>query len=95
MPAYIIFYCEKTTDPEEIKTYRSLVRATMAGRTSERRVAYGRCRTVEGTPIEGVAMLEFPTFEEAESWYDSAEYQEVLKHRLAGAVYHSVIVESA
>jgi hypothetical protein len=35
------------------------------------RASYGSFRMLEGAPIEGAVILEFPTFEEAEAWYDS------------------------
>ncbi len=40
-----------------------------------------------------MAILEFPTFEEAKTWYDSPAYREAREHRLKGADYHAVIVE--
>ena len=47
----------------------------------------------DGAPIEGAAVLEFPTFEEAEAWYDSAAYQDALVHRFRGAKYRTFIVQ--
>jgi len=40
-----------------------------------------------------VAILEFPTFEEAKSWYDNPAYREARQHRLRGGDYRGVIVE--
>ena len=57
------------------------------------RVAYGRLRMTEGSPIEGAVVLEFPTFQEAEAWYDSAAYQEAVVHRFRGAKYRTCIVQ--
>ena len=58
------------------------------------RVAYGRLCMTEGAPIEGAVVLEFPTFEEAEAWYDSAAYQEAaVVHRFRGAKYRTFIVQ--
>ncbi|MGO4498231.1 DUF1330 domain-containing protein [Paenibacillus sp. 2RAB27] len=37
--------------------------------------------------------MEFPSFEEAETWYYSPAYQEAVKHRLKGAAYRGIIVE--
>jgi uncharacterized protein (DUF1330 family) len=47
----------------------------------------------EGEPIEGVVILEFATFEEAEAWYDSPAYQAAVVHRLRGAKYRTFIVQ--
>jgi uncharacterized protein (DUF1330 family) len=34
--------------------------------------------------VEGVVILEFPTFEEAKAWYDSPAYRKVREHRYKG-----------
>jgi len=41
----------------------------------------------------GVVILEFPTFEEAEAWYDSPAYQSAVVHRFRGAKYRTFIVQ--
>jgi uncharacterized protein (DUF1330 family) len=48
---------------------------------------------LEGPPVEGVVIAEFPTFEAAKAWYDSPAYTEVRQHRFKGAEYRVVIVE--
>jgi uncharacterized protein (DUF1330 family) len=94
MPAYVIFYVEKISDPAKLEQYKQNARPTFAGRNVARRVVYGRQSVVEGPPLEGVVMLEFPSYEEAESWYHSPEYQEVKKLRIPASTCHTVIVES-
>ena len=48
---------------------------------------------LEGEPDEGrMVLIEFPDEEAFRAWYDSAEYQEILAHRLAGAACTSVLV---
>ncbi len=48
---------------------------------------------LEGSPeTERVVIIEFPTEAAFRRWYDSPEYQEILVHRLAGAVCTSVLV---
>ena len=93
MSAYIIVFIEKTNDLEQLKAYRKLGFKTMAGHTAKPLAIYGRQRVVEGPDFESVAMIEFPTFEEAEAWYDSPGYQEAVQHRLKGATCRAVIVE--
>lgn len=48
---------------------------------------------LEGPPVEGVVILEFPDREAAEDWYFSPAYQKAAQHRFRGATYRSVIVE--
>ncbi len=93
MPAYVIVWVEETHDKDEIRAYRQRVRASLEGHDATARVAYGRQEVVEGPDFAGVAMIEFPTFEEAKAWYHSPAYQEAVKHRLGGADCRAVIVE--
>ncbi len=39
-------------------------------------------------------MIEFPTFAEAEAWYDSPEFQEAWAHLLKGSEVEGFIVGS-
>ncbi|CAN5265077.1 hypothetical protein BH10PSE12_BH10PSE12_06130 [soil metagenome] len=54
--------------------------------------AYGRLRSTDGASTEGAVILEFPSFEEAEAWYDSPEYQSAVVHRFAGGEYRTFII---
>ena len=52
-------------------------------------VGYGRHEVLEGDPVEGVVIAEFPTFEAAKAWYDSPAYQAIRPRRLKGAIYRA------
>ena len=93
MVAYIVFTREKTLNPSELETYGQKVPATLAGHPVTPRALYGRHEVLEGPPVEGVVIAEFPTFEAAKAWYDSPAYTEVRQHRFKGAEYRVVIVE--
>lgn len=92
-PAYVIFTREHTRDATELKTYSQKSPASLAGRTVELLAVYGRQEVLEGSQVEGVVVLRFPSFEEAKTWYDSPEYRDARKHRFVGADYRAVIVE--
>jgi uncharacterized protein (DUF1330 family) len=94
MAAYIVFTRESTRDASELATYSQKVGATLAGHPITLLAAYGRHEVLEGPDVEGVVILEFPTFEEAKAWYDSPAYCEIREHRFRGADYRAVIVES-
>ena len=74
MPAYVVAYVT-VTDPDSMGAYASQVmevtesfggRYLFAGRGAE---------SLEGDfPVDGMAILEFPTREAAKRWYDSPEY---------------------
>ena len=93
MPAYIIFTREKLRDPAAIEDYTKATKGTNVGHNLKPLVAMGRFEVMEGAAVEGVVMLEFPTFEEAKAWYLSEGYQAAAQHRFKGADYRCVIVE--
>jgi uncharacterized protein (DUF1330 family) len=93
MPAYAIFIRRHTAIPAELEIYSQKAPASLAGRRLKIHALYGRHQVVEGPEIEGVAILEFPSFEEARDWYDSPAYREARDHRLRAADYTGIIVE--
>ncbi len=93
MSAFFVALRESVQDPEEMQVYADKASISAKGYQLITRVAYGRLRMTEGSPIEGAVVLEFPTFEEAEAWYDSAAYQEAVVHRFLGAKYRTFIVQ--
>jgi uncharacterized protein (DUF1330 family) len=54
----------------------------------------GRTVTLEGTPSRGrIVVVEFPSFERAEEFYKSAEYEAARKARAGAATARFVLVE--
>ena len=92
MAAYIIFMRERTLDRSELETYWAKIRPTMKGHAIRVLAAYGAHEVLEGPPVEGVVVAEFPTVEEAKAWYDSPAYRDAAQHRFKGAEYRGVIV---
>jgi len=93
MSTYIVFTRESTRDAKELKTYSQKVGPTLEGHPVNVLAAYGRHEVIEGPEVEGVVILEFPSFAEAKAWYDSPAYRAVREHRFRGAEYRAVIVE--
>lgn len=93
MAAYMVFTRESTRDAAELATYSQNVGPTLSGHPVEVLAAYGRQEVVEGPAVEGVVILQFPSFEAAKAWYDSPAYRKVREHRFRGAEYRAVIVE--
>jgi uncharacterized protein (DUF1330 family) len=91
--AFFVALRESVKDPMEMQVYAEKAGLSAKGHHLITRVAYGRLRMTEGAPIEGAVVLEVPTFEEAEAWYDSAAYQEAVVHRFRGAKYRTFIVQ--
>jgi uncharacterized protein (DUF1330 family) len=94
MAAYIVFTRERLRDKAEMDTYSGLARATLAGHTAKAHVVYNKCETLEGAPIEGAVIVEFPSMEAAKAWYDGDAYRAAREHRFKGADYRVFITET-
>ncbi|PTQ11579.1 hypothetical protein CLG96_09115 [Sphingomonas oleivorans] len=93
MTAYVIIFRDRTVDEAALAAYAPAAAAARAGHAVTPVARYGRHEVLEGPETEGVVVLAFPSFEEAQAWYRSPAYQEALKLRLAGADGRAVIVE--
>lgn len=93
MAAYIVFTRERLRDPAEIDVYTAEAGASMAGHAARPLAVYGKCETLEGAPIEGAVILEFPSAGAAKAWYHSPQYCAAREHRFKGADYRAFIVE--
>jgi uncharacterized protein (DUF1330 family) len=93
MPAYVIADIE-ITDPAAYEEYRSKVPATIA-QYGGRYVARGG----KTEPLEGgwapkrIALLEFPSLEQAQKWYRSAEYAPLIRIRQKASRGRVIMVE--
>lgn len=92
MSAYIVFQRIRTTNQESLDRYAQDVSASFQNRNVQFLATYGEYETLEGPPIEGVVILQFPDMTSARDWYYSDAYQNAAKHRFAGAEYHATIV---
>jgi len=93
MVAYLVFIRDQTIDAAELAQHAAVARDSLAGFPITRRAVYGRHEMLEGAPAEGIVILEFPSFEEARSWYHSPQYRAAREHRLRGARFRCFIVE--
>lgn len=94
MKALCIVY-ENIDDWEAYDRYRSQVMSTLEPFGARFLVRGGAFTTVEGEmPFERIAVLEFPSREAAEAWYQSDAYQAVLPIRLEATRCQFVIVDA-
>lgn len=93
MSAYVVMLRERVTDPDELDVYSAAARAARAAHPITPVIGYGAITTLEGTPLDGILVNEFPTVEDALAWYNSPAYQAALPHRQAAADYRVLIVE--
>lgn len=94
MPAYVIFLREKPVHNQaEMDIYVKGMRERPMDPKLKPLAAYGALEAIEGEAADGVVILEFPTLEDARTWYYSPEYQAAAKHRRNGAEYRGMIVQ--
>jgi uncharacterized protein (DUF1330 family) len=93
MSAYLVYVRDRITDPEEFKKYEESASAASVGQPMIPLAFYGAVETLEGIPVDGAVILEFPTVDDAKASYNSPLYQKALQHRLKGAEYRVFIIE--
>jgi uncharacterized protein (DUF1330 family) len=94
MPAYIIGEIE-VTNPAGYETYRPLAGASVAQYGGRFVVRGGTAELIEGAPEPArIVVIEFADTAAAKRWYNSPEYQEALKIRLANSTGRLLLVEA-
>jgi len=82
MPGYLIANLE-VTDAAKLEEYRQKVVPVIDKFGGRYLVRGGELRRLEGNlPLSRLVILEFPTLDAAQKFYDSAEYAPILKIRL-------------
>jgi uncharacterized protein (DUF1330 family) len=80
-------------DQSAIDTYQRMNRENPRDPKLTPLVVYGAIEALEGAAPDGVVMLQFPTLEDAQAWYNSPGYQAAIPHRKKGADYRAFIVQ--
>jgi uncharacterized protein (DUF1330 family) len=95
MTAYVIGEIE-VTDPVAYEEYRKQVNAVNAKYGGRFLVRGGKAELLEGDGSpKRMVMVEFPSFEQAQKWYRSAEYGPLIKLRQKASRGRLVLVEGA
>ncbi len=93
MPAYILAEVE-VTNPAGYESYRPLAGASVAQYGGKFVVRGGKAELIEGSKEPArIVVIEFPDTAAAKRWYNSPEYQEALKIRLANSTGRVLLVE--
>jgi uncharacterized protein (DUF1330 family) len=95
MPAYAVFIREKTRNPAKLDEYKKLVPASFEKHPTKFLAIHGRSEVLEGPNCEEIIILEFPSYDAAQAWYHSMEYQAACEHRFLGGDYRCIITEGA
>jgi uncharacterized protein (DUF1330 family) len=93
MPAYIIAEVN-VTNPTGYDAYRPLAGTSVAQYDGKFVVRGGKSELLEGSPEPArIVVIEFADITAAKRWYNSPEYQEALKIRLANSTGRVLLVE--
>jgi uncharacterized protein (DUF1330 family) len=93
MPEAYVFVTMKIDDMARYKEYVAAAPAAVAAFGGEYVVRGGRYETVEGdfAPAR-IAMLRFPSFEQAKAWYDSEAYGAARARRAGTTAYFNMTI---
>lgn len=93
MPAYIVVEVE-VHDSERYEKYKSMVPPSLAGYGGRFLVPGGKVETLEGDwAPKRFVMVEFPSLDSANAWWDSEEYAEAKALRQATATTQLIVVD--
>lgn len=93
MKAYVIVNVA-VRDAEHYKDYVRAATPTVAAHGGRYIVRGGRAEALEGTiPANRIVVLEFPSYQQARGWYDSAEYRAALAIRQECSTGSLILVE--
>ena len=93
MPAAYVIVDMKISDPDRYKAYMAAAPATIAAAGGEYLVRGGRHERLEGDwqPAR-LAILRFPSLEQAKAWYDGEQYRAARAHRAGATEYFNMVV---
>ena len=93
MAAYVLAEIE-ITNPEGYKEYTTHVPATIAKYGGRFLARGGAARALEGDwPQQRRVLIEFPSVEAAQRWYDSPEYEKPKAMRIANSKGRLLLLE--
>ena len=80
MSAYLV-YNYTVTNPEQYQAYPPAAMPTLAGHDVEVLVVDYESEAKEGSPAPVTVVLRFESKEAALAWYESPQYQAIVRHR--------------
>lgn len=92
-PAYFVFQVQ-IKDAEGMKPYQEKVLSTVLAYHGTTVVAGGEIETREGPAQQGkIFIVRFNSMEQGRAWYDSPEYQAIIRHRHASAECNAFLLQ--
>ncbi|MEU5322121.1 DUF1330 domain-containing protein [Streptomyces sp. NPDC021056] len=93
MTAYVIAEAELTGDPEMVATYSAKLVSTIEPHGGRYLVRGAPWQILEGESKAFTGVIEFPSPEAAQRWYDSPAYQEIVPLRVRNTKGRILIFE--
>ncbi|MEJ8570726.1 DUF1330 domain-containing protein [Microbaculum marinum] len=84
MTTFAVFVQASVTDPEALDRYSALTPAARGAHPLEPLAFYCPPEGLAGHPVDGIAILSYPTMEAAKAGYRAPRYRAALPHRLQG-----------
>ena len=95
MKGYVVCVYKSITNEDKLKEYAVKARAAVEKYKGNFLIRGGKTTTNEGEASPRTVVIEFPTYEEANLFYNSNEYQEAHDILKGHAVRHHQTVEGA
>jgi uncharacterized protein (DUF1330 family) len=93
MPAAYLIVEMKINDPERYRPYMAAAQEAVKAHGGEYLVRGGRHEALEGDWMPArVAMLRFPSYEQAKAFYDGERYHAARQHRLGTTEYFNMVL---
>lgn len=93
MPVAYLVVEMKINDPERYKAYMAQAPAAVKALGGEYLVRGGRHEALEGDWMPArVALLRFPSYEQAKAFYDSEQYKAARAHRAGTTDYFNMVL---
>ena len=93
MKGYVVCVYKNITNEEKLKEYAIKARAAVEKYKGKFLIRGGRSKTNEGENSPRTVVIEFPSYNEANSFYNSKEYQNAHSILKGHAVRHHQTVE--
>ncbi len=93
MPAGYVVVQMNISDPDRYKQYMAAAPATIAAMGGEYLVRGGKHEKLEGDWMpHRVAVVKFPSYAAAKTWYDGEQYRAARELRLGATEYFNAIL---
>ena len=93
MKGYVVCVYKSINDENKLKNYAVKAKGAVEKYKGKFLIKGGRRTTTEGDDSPRTVVIEFPSYDEANLFYNSKEYQEAHKILIGSVVRHHQIIE--